>query len=392
MTVTDSTDVDVIHANGRTFFLVGTAHISRESVDLVRQIIEKERPDRVCIELDQKRMAALRQPDAFAALDLKHVIRTQQLASMFLNLILASYQKRLGGAVGVIPGAELLEAAKVAEARGIPISLCDRDVRVTLRRTWATMSWWRKSYLLSSLLVAVFERPELDEEGLRELRQQDVTTRLIEELGKEFPSIKTVLIDERDTYLAQKIRDAPGEKIVAVVGAGHRAGVRKKLADGEAVDLAPLEVVPPVSAAWKWAGWSIPVLILGSIAYIGWTKGAAAAGHNILFWVAASGIPSFIGALFALAHPLTAVGAFLAAPITTLTPVLGVGHVAALLQAYLRPPLVREFQTVGEEIGSLRKWWSNRLLRILLVFILTTLGGMFGMFVGSAEIVSNLFG
>jgi pheromone shutdown protein TraB len=147
-----------------------------------------------------------------------------------------------------------------------------------------------------------------------------------------------------------------------------------------------------VSAAWKWAGWSIPVLILGSIAYIGWTKGAAAAGHNILFWVAASGIPSFIGALFALAHPLTAVGAFLAAPITTLTPVLGVGHVAALLQAYLRPPLVREFQTVGEEIGSLRKWWSNRLLRILLVFILTTLGGMFGMFVGSAEIVSNLFG
>ncbi len=392
MTDTDSTDVDVISANGRTFFLVGTAHISRESVDLVRQIIETEQPDRVCIELDEKRMAALRQPDAFAALDLNHIIRTQQLASMFLNLILASYQKRLGGAVGVIPGAELLEAAKVAEARGIPISLCDRDVRVTLRRTWATMSWWRKSYLLSSLLVAVFERPELDEEGLRELRQQDVTTRLIEELGKEFPSIKTVLIDERDTYLAQKIRDAPGERIVAVVGAGHRAGVRKKLGDGEAVDLAPLEVVPPVSPAWKWAGWSIPVLILGSIAYIGWTKGAAAAGHNILFWVAASGVPSFIGAVVALAHPLTAIGAFLAAPITTLTPVLGVGHVAALLQAYLRPPLVREFQTVGEEIGSLRNWWSNRLLRILLVFILTTLGGMFGTFVGGAEIVSNLFG
>jgi pheromone shutdown-related protein TraB len=386
------TDVDIIQANGRTFILVGTAHISRESVDLVRQVIEREQPDRVCLELDEKRMAALRQPDAFAALDLKHIIRTQQLASMFLNLILASYQKRLGGAVGVLPGAELLEAAKVAEEHGIPISLCDRDVRVTLRRTWATMSWWRKSYLLSTLIAALFEHPDLDEEGLRELRQQDVTSRLIEELGKEFPSIKTVLIDERDTYLAQKVREAPGDKIVAVVGAGHRAGVRKKLADIQPIELAPLEVVPPVSPIWKWVGWSIPAVILGSIAYIGWTKGPAAAGHNIVFWVVASGVPSFIGAVAALAHPLTAVGAFFAAPITTLTPVLGVGYVAAFLEAYFRPPLVREFQTVADEIGSLRNWWSNRLLRILLVFIFTTLGGMLGMFVGSAEIVSNLFG
>lgn len=385
------TDIDTIVVDGRTFFLIGTAHISRESADLVRQVIDQEKPDRVCLELDEKRLAALRHPDAFAALDLKHIIRTQQLASMFLNLILASYQKRLGGKIGVLPGAELLEAAKAADERNIPISLCDRDVRVTLRRAWTTMPWWRKFYLLSALIGSVFERNELDEDGLRELRQQDVTTKLIEELGKEFPSIKRVLIDERDTYLAHKIRTSPGERVVAVVGAGHRAGVRQKLAEGGDVDLAPLDVIPPVSPAWKWVGWGIPALILGSIGYIGWSKGLAAAGHNLLYWIVANGVPSFIGAVVALAHPLTAVGAFVAAPVTSLTPVIGVGYVAAFLQAYLCPPLVREFQTVGDDIVSVRSWWSNRLLRILLVFIFTTLGSMLGTFVGGAEIVSNLF-
>jgi pheromone shutdown-related protein TraB len=314
----------------------------------------------------------------------------QQLASVFANLVLASYQKKLGGAVGVLPGVELLEAAKVAEERGIPVSLCDRDVRITLRRAWTTMSWWRKSYFMSSLIVALLETPDLDEAGLQ-LRQQDVTTRLIEELGKEFPSIKTVLIDERDTYLAQKIREAPGNRIVAIVGAGHRRGVCKKLVDDDRIDLAPLETIPPVSPLWSWAGWSIPALVLGSIAYIGLTKGAAAAGESIVFWVVATGLPSFIGAVAALAHPLTSVAAFVAAPITTLTPLLGVGYVTAFLQAYLRPPLVRELQTVGDEIGSLRNWWSNRLLRVLLVFIFTTLGGIVGTFFASAEIVSTLF-
>jgi pheromone shutdown-related protein TraB len=384
-------DIETIASGDRTFVLVGTAHISRESVDLVREVIAGEQPDRVCVELDEKRLAALRQPDLFASLDLKHVIRTQQLAALFVNLILASYQKRLGGNIGVMPGAELLEAVRTAEAHCIPVSLCDRDVRVTLRRAWDSLPWWRRFYVLSALLVSLFERPEVDEESLREMRQSDVMSQLIEEMGRQFPSIKRVLIDERDAYLAEKVRAADGQRIVAVIGAGHRAGIAKKLLDGARVDLAALETVEPVSPAWKWAGWSVPASIVALIAYIGIAKGPEVAGESVAFWIAATGFPSFLGALAAFSHPLTAVTAFVAAPITTLTPLIGVGYVTAFLQAYLRPPLVREFHAVGEDIASLPKWWTNRLLRILLVFFFTSLGGTLGTFVGGAEIVSKLW-
>lgn len=386
------TDVDTIVTGDRTFVLVGTAHISRESVDLVREVIDTEQPDRVCVELDEKRMAALRQPDAFASLDLKHVIRTQQLAALFVNLVLASYQKRLGGKIGVIPGAELLAATRAAEAHAIPVSLCDRDIRITLKRAWQSLPWWRRFYLLSALIVSLFEQPELDEDGLREMRQSDVMSQLIEEMGKQFPTIKKVLIDERDTYLAEKIRASTGQRIVAVVGAGHRAGVAKLLLENAPVDLAALETTEAMSPMWKWVGWSVPATIVALVGYIGWTKGPEAAGESAAYWAAATGIPSFVGAILALAHPLTALAALLAAPITTLTPLVGVGHVTALLQAYLRPPLVREFHSVGEDITSPQKWWTNRLLRILLVFILTSLGGTMGTFIGGAEIVSKLFG
>ena len=386
------TDVDTIVTGDRTFILVGTAHISRESVDLVREVIDTEQPDRVCVELDEKRMAALRQPDAFESLDLKHIIRTQQLAALFVNLILASYQKRLGGKIGVMPGAELLAATRAAEAHAIPVSLCDRDIRITLRRAWKSLPWWRRFYLLSALIVSLFEQPDVDEESLREMRQSDVMSQLIEEMGKQFPTIKKVLIDERDAYLAEKIRASAGQRIVAVVGAGHRAGVGQRLLDSSAIDLAALETVEPMSPMWKWAGWSVPASIIALIGYIGWTKGMDAAGESVAFWIAATGFPSFIGAVLAYAHPLTAVAAFVAAPITTLTPLIGVGYVTAFLQAYLRPPLVREFHSVGEDIASPQKWWTNRLLRILLVFILTSLGGTMGTFIGGAEIVSKLFG
>jgi pheromone shutdown-related protein TraB len=254
------------------------------------------------------------------------------------------------------------------------------------------MPWWRRFYMLSVLIVSLFESSELGEDDLRELRQVDVTSKLIDELGKEFPSIKTVLIDERDVYLAEQIRSAPGERIVAVIGAGHRAGVARQLREPSQRDLADLDAIPPESPAWRWVGWGVPATILGLIGYIAWTKGVAAAGHNLAYWGMVTGVPSFLGAVAAMAHPLTALGALVAAPITTLTPVLGVGYVAALLQAYLRPPFVRELHAVGDDVASLSKWWSNRLLRILLVFILTSVGGSIGTFVGSAEIVSSLFG
>lgn len=386
-------DVERITVDGREIILVGTAHISRESADLVRHVIEVERPDCVCLELDERRYVALSQKNRFESLDLKQVIRQQQLTTLFLNLILVAYQQQLGGKLGVLPGTEFIEAATVANALGIPMVLCDRDVRVTLRRAWGTISLWRRFVLFGSVLQSAFNKQTLTEDDLRALRSQDVGTRLINELGQEFPGLKAVLIDERDTYLAEKIRRSTGQRVVAVVGAGHMQGIRATLAEPRQVELelAALETVPPVSNAWKWIGWGMPALIFVAIAWIGWEKGAGAAGDNLLFWVLITGVPSMVGTLLALAHPLTVLTALVAAPITSLTPVLGVGYVAAFVEAYLRPPRVHEFQSVAQDFNSLRQWWKNRLLRILLVFLLSTLFGATGTLIGSAKIVRNLF-
>jgi pheromone shutdown-related protein TraB len=377
--------------DGREFIIVGTAHISRESADLVREVIEKERPDCVCVELDAQRFEALSQKKKFSELDLRQLIRKKQLAALLANLLLASYQKKLGGALGILPGTELLEATKAAEEFGIPIALCDRDVRVTLRRAWASMGFFKKATLASTLAVSVFERPEISEEDLRRLRDKDVLSELMRELGEAMPALKATLIDERDLYLSTRMREASGDRIVAVVGAGHVEGICEALVPDRVVDLAEIDTVPPISPVWKWVGWSIPALILGSIGYIGITKGAEVAGENLLYWILANGIPCTIGAVVALAHPVTVVSAFFVAPVTSLTPVIGAGYVCAFLQAYFQPPKVREFERLGDDVGSPRAWWTNRMLRIMLVFIFTTLGSIIGTYVGGFEIISNLF-
>ncbi|MDH3519393.1 MAG: TraB/GumN family protein [Myxococcales bacterium] len=384
-------DVHVIDVAGREFILVGTAHVSRESAALVREVIEQERPDCVCIELDAQRYEALSQRRRWENLDLRQIIRNKQLAPLLANLLLSSYQKKLGGALGVLPGAELLEAARTAEANGIPVALCDRDVRVTLRRVWASMSFWKKGMLLSTLTLAIFDRPELDEDELRRLRDQDVLSELMLELGEALPALKHTLIDERDAFLAQKILETHGERVVAVVGAGHVNGIRRALTEHRKIDLDAINTIPPISPLWKWIAWGVPSLILGSLAYIAVVKGLAVASQNLLYWIVANGIPTTLGAALALAHPIVVVSAFAVAPVTSLIPVIGAGYVLAFLQAYLTPPVVREFERLADDAGSLRQWWRNRLLRILLVFVLTTIGSLIGTYVGGYEIVSNVF-
>lgn len=386
-----SSDVHTVHLDGREFILVGTAHISQQSADLVREVIESEKPQRVCVELDQQRYKSLAEQRRWEALDLRSIIRQKQLSTLLINLLLASYQKRLGEKLGVAPGVELLEATKVAQNLNIPIELCDRDIRITLRRAWNSMPFWDKMKLLTSGLAGMLEEQEISEEKLSEIRQKDVLSEMIHQLGEAMPVLKRVLIDERDTYLAQKIRAAEGDKIVAVVGAGHLSGIIEALQQNRREDLRPLEIIPPVSSWIKWIGWGVPAIILGSIAYIGWSKGGAAAGDNLLFWVLANGIPSALGAIIALGHPFTILSAFFGAPITSLTPVIGAGYVSAFVQLYFQPPVVKEFQTVGDDVSSFKRWWRNKLLRILLVFILTSLGSLIGTYVGAYEIISNLF-
>ena len=218
-------DVQIVQKNGREYIIIGTAHVSQESADLVRRVVSQEKPDTVCIELDEQRYRTLSEQRKWESLDLKQIIRQRQLPTLVVNLLLASYQRRIGQKLGVMPGTELLEAAKVAKEFDIPISLVDRDVRITLRRAWASMSLWEKMNLLASGIVGATSDEEITEEILQEIKKKDVLSELMQELGEVMPVLKSVLIDERDTYIAQKTRHSAGNKIVAVVGAGHVEGI-----------------------------------------------------------------------------------------------------------------------------------------------------------------------
>lgn len=385
-----SEDVTVIHQDNKTILLVGTAHVSQQSADLVKQIIQQEKPDTVCIELDEKRYEALAKRQRWENLDLKEIIRKKQLATLLVNLILSSYQKRLGGQLGVMPGTELLTAAIIAKENNCTIELCDRDIRITLRRAWHATSFFKKSYLAASLLASLFDTTELDEEKMAELRKKDVLSELMEEIGATLPSAKKALIDERDIFMAEKIKAAPGKRLVAVIGAGHVTGICKVILQDNKDKMDEISSIPPVSNTLKIVGWSIPAAIIFSIVLIGFQKGFNEAGSNLIYWILANGIPAAIGAMIAWAHPATIFSAFAAAPITSLTPVIGAGYVTAFVQTMKRPPVVKEFEAVAHDIGTFRGWWQNKLLRIFLVFILTGMGSVIGTWVGGYKIFSNL--
>lgn len=385
-------DVHILDHAGRQIILVGTAHISQESVQLVRTVIDQEHPDCVCLELDDKRYQALTQKERWQSLDLREIIRKKQLSTLVISLFMASYQKRLGSKLGVIPGAELLAADQAAKERQIPVSLCDRDIRITLRRAWKSTSLWKKSYLMTSLLASLFDDTEISEEKLTELKRKDVLTEMMDELGGTLPDLKRVLIDERDIFLAEKIKNSPGKRLVAVVGAGHISGIIRELDNDNRQRIPEISLIPPVSTIWKVAGWSIPILIVAALITIGINKGASVAGANFLYWSLAHGIPAALGAMIALAHPYTTIGAFSAAPLTSLSPLIGAGHVTAFIQVMQRPPVVREFETASSDMATFRGWWRNKLLRVILVFFLTTLGSALGTWIGGYRILSDLVG
>jgi pheromone shutdown-related protein TraB len=386
-----SDDVAVIHHHEKTILLVGTAHISQQSADLVKEVIDQEQPDTVCIELDEKRYAALSNPQQWENLDLKQIIRKKQLSTLLVNLVLASYQKKLGGKLGIQPGTELLTAARTADSYDIPVELCDRDVRITLRRAWKATSLWKKFYMMASLMASLFDDTELDEDKLAELRRNDVLSELMNEIGEALPAAKEALIDERDIFMAEKVKGAQGKRIVAVVGAGHMEGIKRVFSTDNSDKMESINTIPPVSKSWKIIGWSIPVAILLSLVVIGFRQGAGEAGANALYWILANGIPSALGAIIALAHPATIFSAFAAAPITSLTPVIGAGYVCAFVQVMTCPPVVKEFEEVSQDIVSVRGWWRNKLLRIFLVFLMTGFGSSIGTWVGGYRIFTNLF-
>lgn len=368
--MTESTDIYRIQKDNREIILVGTAHISQASKELVRETIETEAPDTVCVELDEGRLGAIKDPDRWKKTDLRQIIRNKQLGTLIANLVLGSYQKRMGDQTGVKPGAELKEAVDIAEAKGANLVLADRDIKITLRRTWACTPWYRKLSLLGGLFGSIFDKTEVSEEELAKIKEQDALNGMMQEFGKTFPEVKQVLIDERDQYLASKIRNADGQKIVAVVGAGHMHGIASIIEeDKELPSEESICVIPKGLPIWKIIGWLIPIAIIASIIAIGYHAGAEKAGELSLQWAMLTGGGAMLGTIIAGGHPLTILVALVTAPFTGLTPLIGVGFFTALTQVYMRPPRVSEMETLSDDIWKVSHWWKNRVTRVILCFL-----------------------
>lgn len=375
----ESADYQRVVLNDREFLLVGTAHISQDSVETVKAVIAEEAPDSVCVELDEQRHKALRNPRHWESMNLVQVLRKGQAPFLLANLALASFQKRMGLHTGVKPGAELAAAAEAAEASNIPVFLVDREIRTTLLRAWRKAGFWRRMNLLAALLGSLFERQELSEEELARLRQTDTLSAMLDELAKVLPTVKTILVDERDTYMAYQIRRAAGNKVVAVVGAAHLPGIRTNLdRDITAAEIEELSEVPPKSGFSKLAPWLIPAVVIALFVIGFFTGDRQVLAEAALAWILANGLLSALGALLALAHPFTIIVAFIAAPITSLNPTIGAGFVTGLAQAFLSPPQVGDLEKVAEDIANLSGWWRNRLTRVLLVFFFSSLGSAAG--------------
>jgi len=370
--------VSHVQVENKDVYLVGTAHISRESVEDVRATIEQVRPDAVCVELCQARHQAMTQADNWRRMDIFKVIRQKKAVFLLAQLILSSFYRRLGEKLGVQPGAEMLEAIRLTEQTGAQLVLADRDIDITLKRVWGYLGFWSKLKLAMQLTMSIFVPERIDAGMIEQIKKQDQLEAIMTEFAQQYPEIKKRLIDERDTFLAQKIRTAPGTTTVAVVGAGHLEGIKAQIGQEHALD--ELMKLPPKSVWSAVLKWSLPLLIVALIAF-GFAGGIEQGIQNIYIWVFVTGTLAALGALLALAHPLTILSAFVAAPITTLHPLIGVGWVTSIVQAIIHRPKVSDLEDLPDALTTFKGFWTSPVIRILLVGALASLGGAIGFWV-----------
>lgn len=382
--MTHSDNVNEIVFDEKKILLVGTAHISQSSVDEVNKVIEQEQPDTVCIELCASRHQAMVDKDQWKNTDIFKVVREGKSFLLLSNLIMTAFQKRLGSQLGVKPGAEMLAAIQASERINAELQLVDRDVKITLQRTWRGMPFWGRMKVFSQLLASLFIREEISKEEIEKLKESDALSEAMQMLANQSPDMKRILIDERDQFMAEKIRQAPGKRIVAVVGAGHVKGLSLELEREH--NLAELETVPSPGKLGIWLKWGIPALIIGLIAYGFYAVDTDVSIEMIQRWFLINGTLSAIGTAIAFGHPITIATAFVAAPFTSLNPAVAAGWVAGLVEAFLRKPQVRDFEDLAEDITHLRGFWKNNITRILLVVMFANLGSAIGTFAGGFAI------
>lgn len=387
-----------IPLHGREITLLGTAHISKDSINEVTQLIHQEKPTMVCVELDAGRYNAMTEKATWERLDVAKIFKQGKGFLLIANLVLSGFQRRMGQDIGVQPGEEMKAAIATAQELGIPYALCDREIQTTFRRAWAHCGLWNKCKLLASLLSSAFTNEKLSATEIEAFKKHSELDSMMDDLADYLPPVKATLIDERDQYLAAKIWINPGapsgSKQIAVVGAGHLKGIKvhlERIAAGEEdVDVTALETIPKPGILSKVAAWLIPAIIVALIVIGFFRSGADMSLSMLSRWLLLNGSLAALGTLIALGHPLSILVSFLGAPIGTLSPFLSVGLFSGVVEATLRKPRVSDVQTISDDVSSLKGIYKNRITKALLVFFLASLGGAIGNLISISELARVL--
>lgn len=382
-------NVTKVEYKGKEILLIATAHVSSKSVELVKQVIEEERPDSVCIELDEDRYNSIKNPKKWEETDITKVIKDKKAGYLLANMALSAYQKKIAKQLSAQVGGEMLQGMKSAEEIGAELILADRKIQTTFMRIWRKLNLWEKSKLLVSVLFSFDEEDtDITDQDLEELLKADMLESVLADMRKEFPKIGDILISERDQHLANKIREAPGKKIVAVLGGAHVPGVKDEIHREQ--DMERITTLPPKSPVTRIISWGIPIIILCLIIYA-FALNIQTGLQQLSSWVLWNSILAGIFAVFAGAHPLSILTAAAMAPITSLNPLLACGWFAGLVQATIKKPTVQDVLNVNEDIFHLKGFYKNRFLKALLVVILANLGSSIGTIVAGTDIIRNLF-
>jgi pheromone shutdown-related protein TraB len=387
--------VKTVQCNQSKVTLIGTAHVSRQSVELVEEKINSGEYDCVAVELCDPRLNNITDSSTWKNLDIFEIFRQKKATLLLVNLALSAYQRRLAKKIGVQAGQEMIRAVELAREKNLRLEVIDRNVSTTLQRVITGVSFWQKMKIISGLIAGIFVGEEISEEQIEDLKKGDMLHAVVEEFGATMPQVKSVLIDERDEYMTGRLmqlgdsEDAP-KNIVAFVGAGHLVGMMPRFENPpQNGRLEELDQKPPSSKTGLYIGWGICLLIL-SMFYIGYQRSPELGWQLVMTWVFINGGLSALGALLAFAHPLTILTAFLAAPLTSLNPTISAGIVVGLVESYLRKPKVADFESLRDDLAVMSMWWKNGVMRVLIVFLFANIGSMVGTYVAGASIITQI--
>ena len=385
-----------IHRDGVEYTLLGTAHVSRASAEAVKDMAGSGEYDAIAVELCQARYSALTAERKWTDLDLYKIIREGKAGLVMANLALSAYQRRIAEQFGIEPGAEMRAATIAARERELPLQLVDRDLATTLRRSYSSVPWYKRMYLMAGLALGMVSSEEIDEESIEKLKEGDILESTFTEFAETSPELYEALIAERDRYMAARLReenvDSSGRKVLVVIGAGHMEGLARHLESGSTDPVAErqkLEAMPPRARWPRVLPWAIMVLVLSGF-LIGFSRSPELGWQLVFIWVAINGGLAALGALLARAHPLTVLSAVIAAPLTSLNPTIAAGMVTGLVESWLRKPRVSDLENLRFDITTVRGWFRNPATRILLVFFLSNLGSAIGTWVAGFKIFGAL--